>query len=95
VGRERLGAGGVVRSADLRAEAVETVLDAATGLGLVAHAVTPSPLPGPSGNHEYFLWVSTPSPDGSRTDPRPVLDADAARAAVAQAVRRSAQGEAR
>ena len=57
VGRERLGAGGVVRDPVLRAEAVRGVADAAATLGLGVRGVTASPLPGPSGNVEYFLWL--------------------------------------
>ncbi|MBA0050542.1 TlyA family RNA methyltransferase [Streptomyces sp. AJS327] len=57
VGRERLGSGGVVRGARLRAEAVSTVARRAEELGLGVRGVTASPLPGPSGNVEYFLWL--------------------------------------
>lgn len=57
VGRNRLGAGGVVRDPDLRAAAVLEVARSAFGLGLQTRAVTASPLPGPSGNVEYFLWL--------------------------------------
>ncbi len=57
VGRERVGKGGVVRSSTLRAEAVNSVADAAAGRGWGARAVTTSPLPGPSGNVEFFLWL--------------------------------------
>ena len=57
VGRERLGAGGVVRDPALHAEAVRTVAGRAYGLGLGVLGVTASPLPGPSGNVEYFLWM--------------------------------------
>jgi 23S rRNA (cytidine1920-2'-O)/16S rRNA (cytidine1409-2'-O)-methyltransferase len=57
VGRERLGSGGVVRDPALRAQAVQAVADAAAGLGLGTRGVVASPLPGPSGNVEYFLWV--------------------------------------
>jgi 23S rRNA (cytidine1920-2'-O)/16S rRNA (cytidine1409-2'-O)-methyltransferase len=57
VGRARLGRGGVVRRAQLRADAVRRVAAAADGLGWGAHAVVPSPLPGPAGNLEYFLWL--------------------------------------
>ncbi len=58
VGRERLGDGGVVRDPALRAEAVRAVARTAYdehGLGVLA--VTASPLPGPAGNVEYFLWL--------------------------------------
>lgn len=57
VGKERLGKGGVVRDLGHRAEAVATVADAAAAKGWGARAVTASPLPGPSGNVEFFLWL--------------------------------------
>lgn len=57
VGRERLGSGGVVRDPQLRAAAVREVAAAAAGLGLGVLGVVASPLPGPSGNVEYFLWL--------------------------------------
>lgn len=57
VGREALGKGGVVREPALRTQAVVDVAGAAAALGWGAHAVTTSPLPGPSGNIEYFLWL--------------------------------------
>ncbi|MFD7923846.1 TlyA family RNA methyltransferase [Streptomyces sp. NPDC059740] len=62
VGRERLGSGGVVRSPELRAEAVRTVAAQAAEHGLGVRAVTASPLPGPSGNVEYFLWLRADAP---------------------------------
>ncbi len=58
VGRERLGSGGVVRDPDLRAEAVLNVARAAAALGLGLRDVVASSLPGPSGNVEYFVWLS-------------------------------------
>jgi 23S rRNA (cytidine1920-2'-O)/16S rRNA (cytidine1409-2'-O)-methyltransferase len=57
VGREALGPGGVVRDPELRAGAVRDVAEAATGHGLGVAGVTASPLPGPAGNVEYFLWL--------------------------------------
>jgi 23S rRNA (cytidine1920-2'-O)/16S rRNA (cytidine1409-2'-O)-methyltransferase len=57
VGRERLGSGGVVRDPALHADSVRTVAHAAAGLGLGVLGVAASPLPGPSGNVEYFLWL--------------------------------------
>jgi 23S rRNA (cytidine1920-2'-O)/16S rRNA (cytidine1409-2'-O)-methyltransferase len=62
VGRERLGTGGVVRDPQLRAEAVTSVAESAHGLGLGTRAVTASPLPGPSGNVEYFVWLQAGAP---------------------------------
>jgi 23S rRNA (cytidine1920-2'-O)/16S rRNA (cytidine1409-2'-O)-methyltransferase len=55
VGRERLGSGGVVRDPALRAETVVAVGKAAGAAGLSALGAVASPLPGPSGNVEYFL----------------------------------------
>ncbi|MCG5215087.1 TlyA family RNA methyltransferase [Streptosporangium sp. KLBMP 9127] len=68
VGKDKVGAGGVVRDPGLRAGAVHEVARAALALGLVVRGVTASPLPGPSGNVEYLLWLgkgegSTPVPD--------------------------------
>lgn len=57
VGRERLGAGGVVRDPELRADAVLRVAREAARLGCPAHGVVRSPLPGPAGNVEFFLWL--------------------------------------
>jgi 23S rRNA (cytidine1920-2'-O)/16S rRNA (cytidine1409-2'-O)-methyltransferase len=57
VGKDRVGKGGVVRDPALRAEAVATVAAAAQERGWGAQAVTTSPLPGPSGNVEFFLWL--------------------------------------
>lgn len=62
VGREQVGKGGVVRDPQLRAGAVRSVADAASGLGFGIAGVTASPLPGPSGNVEYFLWLRRDAP---------------------------------
>ena len=62
VGRERVGSGGVVRDPELRAEAVLDVAAAAGGLGLGVAGVTASPLPGPSGNVEFFVWFRRDAP---------------------------------
>jgi 23S rRNA (cytidine1920-2'-O)/16S rRNA (cytidine1409-2'-O)-methyltransferase len=57
VGREHLGAGGVVRDPELRKAAVKEVADCAYDMGLGCLGVVASPLPGPAGNVEYFLWL--------------------------------------
>lgn len=57
VGKERLGHGGVVRSPELREEVTLTVAREAMKYGLSTKGVVASPLPGPSGNVEYFLWL--------------------------------------
>ena len=54
-GRQAVGKGGVVRDPDAWAAAVRSVATVAAGLGLGVAGVCPSPLPGPSGNVEFFL----------------------------------------
>ena len=57
VGKVRLEHGGVVRSESLRTSATVDVAQYAQTLGLSLRGVVASPLPGPSGNVEYFLWL--------------------------------------
>lgn len=57
VGKDRLGKGGVVRDPELWVETVLGVAHAAAERGWGARAVTVSPLPGPSGNVEFFVWL--------------------------------------
>ena len=55
VGKDRVGAGGVVSDPQLRRDAVLAVARRAAELQWHTVGVTASPLPGPSGNVEYFL----------------------------------------
>jgi 23S rRNA (cytidine1920-2'-O)/16S rRNA (cytidine1409-2'-O)-methyltransferase len=73
VGKDRLGKGGVVREPELRVLAVQLVAEAATRLGYGCRGICASPLPGPAGNVEYFVWL--------RRDAEP-LDLDQARLVV-------------
>jgi 23S rRNA (cytidine1920-2'-O)/16S rRNA (cytidine1409-2'-O)-methyltransferase len=57
LGPDRVGPGGVVREPELRAEAVAEVATTAAGIGLGVAGVVASPLPGPAGNREVFLWL--------------------------------------
>jgi 23S rRNA (cytidine1920-2'-O)/16S rRNA (cytidine1409-2'-O)-methyltransferase len=57
VGKDRVGAGGVVSDPALRADAVLAVARRAAELDWHTVGVTASPLPGPSGNVEYFLHL--------------------------------------
>jgi 23S rRNA (cytidine1920-2'-O)/16S rRNA (cytidine1409-2'-O)-methyltransferase len=57
VGKDRVGAGGVVRDHALRAQAVLDVAASAAALGFGVAGVVASPLPGPSGNVEFFVWL--------------------------------------
>lgn len=63
VGREKLGAGGVVRDPQLRRAAVLDVAQSAYDVGLGTLGVTASSLPGPAGNVEYFLWLRRGAPE--------------------------------
>ena len=62
VGKGNVGTGGVVRDPAQRAAAVASVAAAALEAGLGVAGVTASPLPGPSGNVEYFLWLRRGAP---------------------------------
>lgn len=79
VGKERLGSGGVVRSDALRQEVAQEVAEYARTLGLSFRAAVASPLPGPSGNVEFFLWLVK---DGGTSD----IGDEAMAAAIAKAV---------
>ncbi|GAA1906337.1 TlyA family RNA methyltransferase [Williamsia serinedens] len=86
VGKERVGSGGVVRDPALRAEAVTDVAQAAAAHGMRTLGVVASPLPGPSGNVEYFLWLRRTA--GAATDGP--LD-EATRAAITSAIEKGPQ----
>jgi 23S rRNA (cytidine1920-2'-O)/16S rRNA (cytidine1409-2'-O)-methyltransferase len=59
VGRERVGKGGVVRSADDRRAALLAIGEfARSELGLSVLGYAPSGLPGPAGNRETFVWLA-------------------------------------
>ena len=62
VGKDNVGAGGVVRDVALRAASVRKIGERAADLGWGARGVTASPLPGPAGNVEYFLWLRQDAP---------------------------------
>jgi 23S rRNA (cytidine1920-2'-O)/16S rRNA (cytidine1409-2'-O)-methyltransferase len=62
VGRERLGAGGVVRDPQARLDAVLGVAASAGSLGWGVAGIARSPLPGPAGNVEFFLWLRRDAP---------------------------------
>lgn len=72
VGKDLVGAGGVVRDPALRSDAVRRIAGAALELGFGTAGVVASPLPGPSGNVEYFLHL--------RRGAQPLDELDLARA---------------
>jgi 23S rRNA (cytidine1920-2'-O)/16S rRNA (cytidine1409-2'-O)-methyltransferase len=68
VGKGRVGAGGVVRDTTARSDAIRTVCEAAGKLGLGVQGITASPLPGPAGNVEYFVWLRAGAPPLDETE---------------------------
>jgi len=68
VGRERVGKGGVVRSAEDRRSALVDVAVAAIELGESVLGMFPSGVPGPKGNLETFLWLAERDRAGGATE---------------------------
>jgi 23S rRNA (cytidine1920-2'-O)/16S rRNA (cytidine1409-2'-O)-methyltransferase len=68
VGRERVGKGGVVRSADDRRAALSGVGEAAVALGHTVLSFASSGLPGPAGNEESFVWIAEAGRPGGRNE---------------------------
>ncbi|MBM4353191.1 MAG: TlyA family RNA methyltransferase [Deltaproteobacteria bacterium] len=75
VGREHIGRKGVVRDETLRLAAVDKVVRASLECGFAHLGTTPSPVPGPEGNIEYFLHLrraatsASPAVGGERGEP--------------------------
>jgi len=68
VGKDALGPGGVVEDNEQRIAAVNKIAGKAYSLGLGTAGVVASPLPGPSGNVEYFLWLKPGGPALQESD---------------------------
>ncbi|ADH92668.1 TlyA family RNA methyltransferase [Arcanobacterium haemolyticum] len=68
IGKDRLGAGGVVRNPEHHVETVLNVALCARENGLGIQAIAPSPLPGPAGNVEYFIHMKAGTPDALGED---------------------------
>ena len=82
-----------MREPELRADAVRTVAAAAQERGLRVRGVVTSPLPGPAGNVEYLLWLSSTV---DTQEPGTVLTGEALDAEIVRQVSTSpAQGTAR
>ncbi|MGZ8783476.1 MAG: TlyA family RNA methyltransferase [Gaiellaceae bacterium] len=64
-GKGEVGKGGVVRDAEIHRRVLREVVDAALGWGGTAVGVVDSGLPGPKGNHEFFVHlINRPDPNG-------------------------------
>lgn len=57
VGREALERGGVVKDENLRLSAINKVVEDGLNLGLIEVARADSPIKGPAGNQETFVWL--------------------------------------
>ncbi len=57
VGKGEVGKGGVVRDPDLHQKVIDRISNFCRGLGLEALGVTESPLFGPKGNKEFFIYL--------------------------------------
>jgi len=62
VGRGQVGKGGVVRDPQLHADAVRRVAACAQDQGFGVAGLRRSPLPGPSGNIEFVMWLRRGAP---------------------------------
>jgi 23S rRNA (cytidine1920-2'-O)/16S rRNA (cytidine1409-2'-O)-methyltransferase len=58
VGKGRVGKRGVVREPLLHAEVLEASANACTEAGLVVRGLTFSPIKGPEGNIEFWMWAA-------------------------------------
>lgn len=85
VGKDNVGAGGVVRDPKLHFAAVEKVALNARESGLEILDVAPSPLPGQKGNVEYFLFMRKPA-GAQRHHRTPIVDSASLEQAIWTAI---------
>lgn len=57
-GKGRVGKKGVVRDAAVHADVLTSSIERAHEMGMVVRGVTYSPIRGPEGNIEFWLWIS-------------------------------------
>lgn len=58
LGKGRVGKRGVVRNREDHVEALESALGAASEIGLLVRGLTYSPIKGPEGNIEFWVWLA-------------------------------------
>ena len=58
VGKEKVGKGGVVRDPNSHYNAIKSVIKSALEQNWHPNGIIASPLVGPTGNHEYLLWLA-------------------------------------
>ncbi|MDQ4077336.1 MAG: TlyA family RNA methyltransferase [Chloroflexota bacterium] len=57
-GRDEVGKGGVVRDTEVHATVLQNLVAYAQATGWTVRGITISPLTGPAGNKEFFLWLT-------------------------------------
>lgn len=75
VGRGRVGPGGVVKDPGLWEEAVQRVVESAVAEGLVVAGASPSLVPGPAGNREFFVHLNRRGPHNGGAVARAIAEA--------------------
>jgi 23S rRNA (cytidine1920-2'-O)/16S rRNA (cytidine1409-2'-O)-methyltransferase len=78
-GKGRVGKKGVVRDPAVHRDVLQSVVDAATGDGWVVRRLGWSPITGPEGNIEFWVWLSR---EGERGADDPATIVAAAHAAL-------------
>jgi 23S rRNA (cytidine1920-2'-O)/16S rRNA (cytidine1409-2'-O)-methyltransferase len=71
-GKTRVGKRGVVKDPEVHVSVLEAVVDAVQDAGLVVRGLTFSPIKGPEGNIEFWLWASRVG-DPAEVTPREVV----------------------
>jgi 23S rRNA (cytidine1920-2'-O)/16S rRNA (cytidine1409-2'-O)-methyltransferase len=68
VGKGEVGKGGVVRDGALHEKVIDRISDFSRGLGLKVLGVTESPLLGPKGNKEFFIYLKKENEKDGQTE---------------------------
>jgi 23S rRNA (cytidine1920-2'-O)/16S rRNA (cytidine1409-2'-O)-methyltransferase len=66
-GKARVGKRGVVKDPAVHADVLESAAGAAAALGLVVRGLTFSPITGPEGNIEFWMWAARKGPPAAET----------------------------
>lgn len=74
-GRERVGKGGVVRSAETHRDVLRSVMEWASAHDWYPRGVTASPIRGPKGNREFLAWLGLRPREGARLDVDEAIEA--------------------
>jgi 23S rRNA (cytidine1920-2'-O)/16S rRNA (cytidine1409-2'-O)-methyltransferase len=64
-GRAQVGKGGVVKDKTIHRQVLTTVTRYAIEIGFTGLGLMLSPITGPAGNHEFFIWLGWQSPQPS------------------------------